>query len=35
VVKGAGNAQGGQDFIDLVLGDDGQNELAKWGFRAP
>jgi molybdate transport system substrate-binding protein len=35
VVKGAGNPEGGQDFIDLVRGDDGQAELAKWGFRAP
>jgi molybdate transport system substrate-binding protein len=35
VVKDAGNPEGGQDFIDLVLSDDGQAELAKWGFRAP
>lgn len=35
VIKDAGNPEGGQDFIDLVLGDQGQAELAKWGFRAP
>jgi len=34
VVKDAGNAEGGQDFIDLVLSDDGQAELERWGFRA-
>ena len=34
VVKGAGNAQDAR-VIDLVLGDDGRNRPAKWGFRAP
>jgi len=35
VVKGASDAQGGSDFIDLVLSDEGQAELEKWGFRKP
>ncbi|MCO5315911.1 MAG: molybdate ABC transporter substrate-binding protein [Solirubrobacterales bacterium] len=35
VVKGGENPEGGQDFIDLVVSDQGQKELAKWGFRSP
>mgnify|MGYP002397399212 CR=1 FL=1 len=35
LVNGAGNPGGGREFIDLVLSDRGQAELAKWGFREP
>ena len=35
LINGSENPAGGQDFIDLVLSNDGQAELAKWGFRAP
>ncbi len=35
MVKDAPNPEGGQDFIDLVLSDDGKAELEKWAFRAP
>ncbi len=35
VVKDAGNPDAGREFIELVLSDEGQAELAKWGFREP
>ena len=34
-IKDAANPDGAQDFIDLVLSEDGQAELKKWGFREP
>lgn len=35
VVKGAGNPQGGRDFIHLVMSSAGQAELSNRGLRAP
>lgn len=35
LVKDAGNPDGGQGFIDLVLSDAGRAELEQWGFRSP
>ncbi len=35
VVKDAGDPEGGREFIKLVLSDQGQAELGKWGFREP
>lgn len=35
VVKDAPNAEGGREFIDLVLSEKGAAELGKWGFRKP
>lgn len=34
-IKDAANPDGAQDFIDLVLSEDGQAEMKKWGFREP
>lgn len=34
-VKGAANPDGARSFMDLVLSQQGQSELEKWGFRAP
>lgn len=35
VTNGGENPAGGEDFIDLVLSEQGQRELARWGFRSP
>lgn len=35
VVKDAPNAEGGREFVDLVLSEKGAAELWKWGFRKP